>query len=560
MYPVKIDYKEEIENYRKICDKYSEAVEKNFDDIAESVFEDIMEAVGQDNRLVSFDEKIYEYYCSLIDYYKSAAQIYKKYEDTFVSENIKKLMLGLQNVIVSQLDEFEETQKMKVCDGNPIAEEKNNIILSAKKVFLKDAEIIKKDLLADTDEINNDKINRIYCDKYAFKLYEEYKECVKKTVDMLNDIDAREVANFYYEMLKEEREILSSVVKIQIDAIEKEIQTKDEEDIIEKILFEIREGYQKICKNVDDLAQTFAGMKKKGEIKLKAEDSFKLELISDKSLEKELKEYLYKFQKGIFDRIEEISENVPKKNAQIKSIIDDTNELIKEMSEIFAEITKYTDDNRISIDEYESREIIYGVYDTIDIKIETMKEAEETFKEQSDDFIEKIGEEKPDIKENDKFNTVQRCFEAVKEGKDDVGRIIDEEIGAKITKKLDKNIELINKKVIQFIREHILFEISTFEEILNYSVSRLRDDESEVAKGYVFMIDYATMRIEDALKKKNIEIIKPKPYDIFNGKENEVLMAEKNDEFKKGQIIKVMNNGYRKDGVVIMRANVIAAR
>ncbi|MBR1737254.1 MAG: hypothetical protein IJ736_09605, partial [Firmicutes bacterium] len=376
MYPVKIDYKEEIENYRKICDKYSEAVEKNFDDIAESVFEDIMEAVGQDNRLVSFDEKIYEYYCSLIEYYKSAAQIYKKYEDMFVSENVKKLMLGLQNVIVSQLEEFEETQKINVCEGNPIAEEKKNIISGAKKTFLKDTAIIKKELLSDIEEINNDKTNRIYCDKYAQRLYEEYKECVKKTVGMLNDIDRREVANFYYEMLKEEREILSSVVKIQIDAIEKEIQTKDEEEIIEKILFELREGYQKICKNVDDLTETFAGMKNKGEIKLKGEDSFKKELMSENNCEKELKEYLYKFQKSIFDRIEEISENVPKKNAQIKSIIDDTNDLIQEMTEIFAEITKYTDDNRITIDEYDNKEIIYGVYDTIDIKIDTMKEAE----------------------------------------------------------------------------------------------------------------------------------------------------------------------------------------
>jgi len=47
---------------------------------------------------------------------------------------------------------------------------------------------------------------------------------------------------------------------------------------------------------------------------------------------------------------------------------------------------------------------------------------------------------------------------------------------------------------------------------------------------------------------------------MFNPKEHEVLMAESNADFKKGEIVKVMNSGYRRKDLILLRANVIAAR
>ncbi len=57
-----------------------------------------------------------------------------------------------------------------------------------------------------------------------------------------------------------------------------------------------------------------------------------------------------------------------------------------------------------------------------------------------------------------------------------------------------------------------------------------------------------------------VDIIAPKPHDIFNGKEHEVIMAEKNNDFKKGEIIKLINSGYKNKNYIILRANVIAAK
>jgi molecular chaperone GrpE (heat shock protein) len=77
---------------------------------------------------------------------------------------------------------------------------------------------------------------------------------------------------------------------------------------------------------------------------------------------------------------------------------------------------------------------------------------------------------------------------------------------------------------------------------------------------FVAEIDKRHRNLEAILAKYGIEKIAPKPFDIFNAKENEVLMAEVNPDFKKGEIIKTMNSGYRLGDLVLVRANVIAAR
>jgi len=112
--------------------------------------------------------------------------------------------------------------------------------------------------------------------------------------------------------------------------------------------------------------------------------------------------------------------------------------------------------------------------------------------------------------------------------------------------------------LLKFKRETVLYEVSTYEEILLYSVSRLRLDEAHEAA--VATADETLHMLEILLKKNNIQVIRPQPHDTFNAKEHEVLMAENSPDFKKGEIIKLMNSGYRQKDTVILRANVIAAR
>ena len=124
----------------------------------------------------------------------------------------------------------------------------------------------------------------------------------------------------------------------------------------------------------------------------------------------------------------------------------------------------------------------------------------------------------------------------------------------------NRQTDTVCKKLTAYKKEQLLFECSTFEEILYYSVSRLRESPDAAVAAFVAAIHAGTSQLECVLTRHGIEFIRPAPHDAFNGREHEVLMAEQHDGFRKGEVVKLMNRGYKQDGTVLMRANVIAAK
>jgi hypothetical protein len=132
--------------------------------------------------------------------------------------------------------------------------------------------------------------------------------------------------------------------------------------------------------------------------------------------------------------------------------------------------------------------------------------------------------------------------------------------GAVFTRLRDMYAEKMHKLILDFYKNYLLYEMNTFEEIMNYSVSRLRQSEEAPCVSCARAMDEAAFALETILKKNGVGLIRPQPKDHFNSKEHEVLVAEKSDGYAKGEIISVMNSGYKLNGLVVMRANVIAAK
>ena len=118
----------------------------------------------------------------------------------------------------------------------------------------------------------------------------------------------------------------------------------------------------------------------------------------------------------------------------------------------------------------------------------------------------------------------------------------------------------IEKASFRFKKETLLYEISTFEEILYHSVSRLRESPMPCIAVAVNMLDETFAKLETLLTEYSIAVIRPAAHEPFNGREHEVLIAEETEGFAKGEIVKVMTSGYKYKDQVILRANVIAAR
>lgn len=592
-------------NFNNDCDTFiNNSIEQIFRNIKNCLFEKIMPVISCDSAITKCDERIYDYYHSLINYYKNTVDIYNKNKESIVSESISKILSGLYSVLVSQIKQFNELNSIANVKNergkriNPIYAEKKVITRNNIKLFSNKIDIIKnkvckndiskyKEILFDIIYNENDiynmpiEMNKYIIDINSNEFYIIYKETIKKCINELNDLNSRDILNFYFDMLKEEKDNLGSVIKIQIDALEKEIQTKDEEEIILKILYNLREAYQRICKQMKIIEENFKVRDNKNSI-LKFEsnnENFKNNFIGNFEIKNDaFEDYIKNINKSFFNfkklfdenvciLINFISLNAVENNEEINNIVENENNIAFDLINIFNEIISYTNDNVEVFENTEYKEIIMGILETIQIKVESIDENRNIFVNECQQELEKYKSIEINISEEEIKtacnNLFKQWFEI--EEKNDflescIKKYIYDNFYDKIIKQQEKHLFKINKLSLQFKREQLLFEICTFEEIINYSISRLRNSENEDIIQYVSKIDNISESIYNMLLKYNIKTIIPKAHDLFNGKEHEVLIAEKNDEFKKGEIIKLMNSGYKQGDTVILRANVIAAK
>lgn len=549
--------------------------------------------INADVGLVKFDEKIYEYYKRIIDYYIESINIFNKNKDEIQSKNILKILEGLFSVLNSQVRFFWETHSLnefKKSDEknlNPIFLEKKKIIEKNIKIMSDEVDKLKSKLVKEDSEnffnyiltniYNEDifnNINNYYVNKYKDEIFNIYSKGCLKAFKQLNDMESRKVVKFYFDVLKEERDNLLTVVKVQIDALENEIQTRDEEVIIQKILSELRECYQYTEKNIFDLEKHIHDTKNKGSFDLPAGRFDKIMIIhfDEKytrfiDLEGLFEDFKINFnnalKQNLINCLCQILGNVDNLKNSADCILKLTDDLIDSFNFTVFNYERYIPET-VDID-YD--EIVKGVADTLKIKIESLKESKDDFVKEMDKFINSYKSDSINYND-DEFNSFSGKmldkFIISGHGKDffssDLLNHTKKFFSDKIDKKLNLRIESLNKKILRYEKESLLYEITTFEEILCYSISRLRKSENELIVRFVRDIDRLNEKLTLILNKYNIEKIIPNPHEMFNGKEQEVLLTEKNNSFKKGEIIKVMNCGFKKGDVVILRANVIAAR
>jgi len=231
----------------------------------------------------------------------------------------------------------------------------------------------------------------------------------------------------------------------------------------------------------------------------------------------------------------------------------------------------------------QNRQIISGIIETLDIKADSLHESLGLFLEDSESLLATFASDMPKLSEENLTEAASQLQDAWLENPpaqdawasslqskrpapETLANFFAECISlgafAAYSDKFAKHITNIRTKIekasFRFKKETLLYEISTYEEILYHSVSRLR--QSPAASDFVSILDETFFELEAMITEYGITIIRPAPHDAFNGREHEVLMAEVQEGFAKGEIIKVMTSGYRHNDQVILRANVIAAR
>ncbi len=527
---------------------YKESFLKNFfGELKDFLFSSFLNAFNKGGALIKYNEKIYDYYKMVIGYYKSAVKVYSLKRNEILSEEVKEIADGIIDILECQINKFNEMIEKTEKQSNPIVKEKEKIIDENFKLFSKDIILIYEKMKR---EFNNFNI-----DNYFENIYKLYFFSVKGCFIRLNDIASRKVANTYYEALKEEMEALSVIIKVQANVLERKLQYMEEELIVQSVLMNLREGYQHLSKQIDEMEKGFKETVVYEKFIEKYNEDFKNKILSclkrtNKNSENSKKRFEY-CNSVFISMLKEYSEEI----RNIERIKTDIDEISFFGEKIVSKFQFLYDDWKINAGNYSETDfydIISGIAETVDIKIQNIQENVLEFLQKATVLI-------SEISNNEKYDRIFLLFEKYDGSLEETIN----EIFFEINMLIDKygNVCKKTKKLILGLQKDcILFEISTFEEIMNYSVSRMRNSKNLYVEAFVQNIDFVFGELKQVLSVVGVDIIAPKPHDIFNGKEHEVIMAEKNNDFKKGEIIKLINSGYKNKNYIILRANVIAAK
>jgi len=582
-----------------VVDRFAAAARRDFFRILKyRVAEKINTACGSNGTLASYDAEIYDSYMRILSAYREVASIYLGNGQPIASPSVKEIWEGICEVLMSRLSVISEKDNF----DNPVEAEKKEIVSRAILAAMEQVDAIIKNvqvtnvgrgLIVDSSPENV----QIVCAEIAADLrarcisdlYGTYISAVRLALTNLNDLFGRQDVSYYNELLKEEHEILRQMVVVQAAALEEAARDGaamgDEVNLLDGALNVLREAYQKESSEISRIERLFCeaaarNRENKGQIVMdvETEEDFAASLMDiapvfsekfNQNLAKAYVAFINLAEDLAGMRLDAYSRDLAAQRADdCKSAVAELANMSKEINLCFSGILDYYDEHAATLVDCDASDIIRGVAETISIKIESLNEAIEALEVDAQDTLESFVEIECRLD--------AACFEKhIVDGLMPYGK--DERKGAKIVKvlvdsaisgdyrdKIERGLARkssgTEKKLLAFKRDSLLFELSTFEEIMLYSVSRLRESASFCVLNYVAEIDKQFDKAGDILTKYGIEKIVPMAHEPFNSRENEVLMVEENDNFKKGEIIKTVNSGYRQGDMVIMRANVIAAK
>lgn len=568
--PIEDEFNQFLMEFKNLKIEYFNLMIKNIvsnkKSIKNCILSNFIFHIQNEKSFALYDEKVFEIYTSILESYKVFLKQYKG-ANVILNDNIQKNLGGIIAVLESQISFFDEKDNFGI---NPILAEKKQIIANRLDIIYEKLNTIIKikieDLITDFIQNDDDQIKQVFLSYLTDEIGKCYEENLKACFYSINDNENRRIISYYNDILAEEREILSSIIKVQIKALEDLCENDEEKDILNKLLKPIKEIYQFSNKEFDCLTENIKSINASININIQkdTDDIFKIfeDILNVEhnetsvSKDKILNSLKHFINKRLYFKYEETIQNLD----ILKKDIKNTNLLFESINNKFIELYKFIEQNLNKYNETEFKDILNGIFESINIKLENLKESGKEYIL----FCKNLEKDIQGVKDFDinsfDYNLNETFNYFIKQEFEQIIKYIDKNIFDKNFYKYTNLIEKFNKNIYNFKKDVILFEITTFQEIINYSVVRLRESEKQEIIEFVLKIDQLIIDIQKILEINYIIMINPKPHTLFNVKEHEILIAEKSDEFKKGEIIKVLNCGYKILDEIIIRANVIAAK
>ena len=513
------------------------------------------------------DETVYVKLLELMGVYKKI--VLEGRIESGISHEAKTLLDGICEVLVSRLSQF--FAKFPSGLGSPVRAEKIQIIEEAVMTLAEkiDEPVYKINALESLQR-QQDLSSAVSIDfpsdivESAYNIYtDELLACLTK----LDDLHSRKVAGYFMDLLEREWEELGNIIKVQVGALEEHSTTNEEDDPVAKVLGMLREVYQHLGPVIEEYNSLFASARPHPESFISKDDFYACAQELQFCLEFDSDEFL----RLLFEEVKLQTRNLlaefAKATYKVKRLLSGDALLAAEITKSFGQLLVKLPDS----DEEITGAILRGIKETTEIKISSLRESMAEFEVLGEKHIKELGQAAQSFELSDEIT--EKIFDSVKVSwlsslPDDADKFFEACLGGDeflpardfINKIIEAQFQKVEKTLLIFKKEVLLYEICTFEEILTHSVPKLESSECETTLSAAVLLRDVFKELEVILKKNNISVIRPSIRSEFNAREHEVLVAEKHEDFAKGEIIKVLTAGYLYKDNVILRANVVAAR
>lgn len=491
--------------------------------------------------------------------YEAYIRLVEDQVDEIDDQMVRDIFMGIKDLL------GEATEGISEKDDNPIAYERM-VMISAG--ILK----IKQSILEDLEEayVHCDIGNHItpvelidFMNDHVMTFFEESLPKVHGMIeDTIASLSIREAAGPYLDHMLEQKKQLETLIFIQIDKVELQLGDGASSGLVGELIGILQEVYQRTLTvehkikevqeekvTADEIIdmRTMARIIEQNMLSRTPKVIKLLQVLEDNakdSLEELLTRVTNELDKLTHQTIKEIKEDSAPYQRLSSQILDLFDQAVEELSAIDLEYRT----------EVGSR-IGQGIVETMKLKLEVLRERDTAYQESKKDIS---------LVEEKKLINIRAEFEASAQS------ILKEAIDGSnqgflsIQDKFKKRVDAIKgshvKHDMAYLRNELLFEIRTFDEIVKHSVEKLIEYEESIAEPVIEIMKYVYDHSRKALNRSGILFLEPEPHERFDGKLHEIMMAEAQEGFEKGEVIKCQSIGYVKNGYVIMRANIIAAK
>lgn len=522
----------------------------------------VLLSINQSLKNVDHSKKYECLYYLMID----SKKLYKNYMDLvedvsmhISDEKTRDILVGIGDIAKSSILDIKEE------DDNPIAYERMVMIsagiLKIKKVIIEDIDYEYAQCNIGNHISKSELIE--YMNKHVMNFFERILPRIHEIIEeTIGTLAMREAALPYLTQMMAQKTSLESLVMVQIDIVEEGLEDKAEGELVNRMLGILREIYQRTL-TVENKIKV-----------IKNEQVTAKEIIDYETIKGIVEDNLLTRSKEVLKILEAVEDNRQDSLAELLTLVVDelgalTYQTVNEIKlasspyqilscQILELFGRAVDKLALVEADYttiEGGKISQGILDTMRLKHESLKEKDTEFQ---------MGKKDLSIIEEKKLYDLRLVFES------DAENILKEAIDGSnegflsIQEKFKKRVEAIKlnhfKQDMAYLRNELLFEIRTFDEMVSHSLNKLVEYEGETSKAMTEIMKYVYNESRRLINKSGILFIEPDPHEKFDGKLHEIMMAEVDASYTKGEVIKCQGIGYIRDDYIIMRANVVAAK